>query len=117
MAPCLKQFLFQSNFGDAVLGSSVDQVANGQLLAVLASGDLEVANLAAHGLGSTGTPVRVVVGVVVLGGFLVKELDDHPAQGVLLGCEGAPLFDNQELALVRVRLASKIEVKNEHAGC
>lgn len=92
MAPDFEQLLFQGDFRDALLGSSVYQVANGQLLAVLASGDLKVADFIAHDFGGTWAPLRVFVGVLVSGCFLVKEIDDHPAQGVLLGGEGAPLF-------------------------
>lgn len=96
-APGLVQLLFQRNLRNVVLGGSVDQVANGQLLAILSSRDLKIADLVAHGFGGTWTPLRVVVGVLVSRGFLVKELENHPAQSVFLGCEGTPLFGNRNV--------------------
>lgn len=77
MVPGLKDFLLQHDFGDLVLISPFDQVAQGQGF-IGSTDDREVLDLLAKRLSCLWSPFRVVEGSVVLAPLRVEILHNRP---------------------------------------
>jgi hypothetical protein len=105
--PSVEDDLFEHHFGHQVAGRPVNVLSKSEYFSILATGKLKDTNLPGQGFGGFRTPLGVAERIVSLGGFLVQEMDHHPAHRVLLCSTSPPLHDSTIELIVEEMKAKK----------